>query len=305
MIDWLVYWFMLPACIAIVSLAMMLGIDGTAILTPAVILVFPALSVPIVSPAAAVAAGLFTEFFGFLSGMIGYNKEGLIDYKVGLRLSAFAVPVIVVASLLAQFSPALVLKLVFGVLMVGLAAYLLLTSKSTVRNAHLEATPATADAFPRIRESPEETVIRTKNGREYRYKVCDRTRGEAVCAIGSAFEGMISVGLGELLMPDLVRRCKVPVAVSAATSVFVMAVAVFAGSVTGIASLGVRGGASAIPWNLLLFTIPGAIIGGQLGAKAQGVLSSLTMERLIVAIFSIIGASFLYVSAVGLLGVGS
>ena len=302
MIDWFVYWFMLPACIAIVSLAMMLGIDGTAILTPVVILVFPILSIPTISPAAAVAAGLFTEFFGFVSGVIGYDREGLIDYKVGLRLSAFAVPVIVVASLLAQFSPAQGLKLVFGVLMVGLAAYLLLTSRSTVRNAHLEKTPASADAFPRIRESPEETVIRAKNGREYHYKVCDRTRGEAICAIGSAFEGMISVGLGELLMPDLVRRCKVPLAVSAATSVFVMAVAVFAGSATGIASLAIRGGASAIPWNLLLFTTPGAIIGGQVGSKAQGVLSSLTMERLIVAIFSVIGASFLYVSAVGLMG---
>jgi len=75
-IDWFVYWFMLPACIAIVSLAMMLGIDGTAILTPAVILVFPILSVPTISPAAAVAAGLLTEFFGFVSGVIGYDREG-------------------------------------------------------------------------------------------------------------------------------------------------------------------------------------------------------------------------------------
>jgi uncharacterized protein len=302
LIEWLIYWFMFPACIGIVSLAMMLGIDGTAILTPAVILLFPLLSVPAVPAGAAVAAGLFTEFFGFLSGVVGYNRAGLVDYKVGIRLSMVAIPTIAVASVLAQFSPALALKLVFGVLMVGLSAYLLLTSKSTVRNPLLEAVPPEAASIPRVRESLEETVIRAKDGREYRYNVCDKRTGELVCAIGSALEGMISVGLGELVMPDLIRRCKVPVSVSAATSVFVMTVAVLAGSATGIASLALKGGVSAIPLNLLLFTIPGAVIGGQIGSKAQGRLSSLTMERLIVAIFAVVGVSFFYVSAVGILG---
>lgn len=300
MIGWLIYWFMFPACIGIVSLAMMLGIDGTAILTPAVILIFPLLAVPSVSPAAAVTVGLFTEFFGFLSGLAGYMKEGLVDVKIGLRLARFAVPTIVVSSLLAQFSPALFLKLAFGILMIGLAVYLVATAKSTVRNAMLESPPPSVDRIPRKNESSEETVIRTRGGREYRYKVCDKRRGELVCAVGSAFEGMISVGLGELVMPDLVRRCKIPITVSAATSVFVMTLGVFAGSVTGIASLVVRGGTYAVPWNLLVFTIPGAVIGGQIGSKAQGALSSVTIERLIVVIFTIIGVSFLYVSAVGL-----
>ncbi|MBI3023788.1 MAG: hypothetical protein HYY68_08740 [Thaumarchaeota archaeon] len=39
---------------------------------------------------------------------------------------------------------------------------------------------------------------------------------------------------GELEMPNLVKRCKIPVAVSAATSVFVIAIAVLSGSVTAI-----------------------------------------------------------------------
>lgn len=41
MIDWFVYWFMLPACILIASAAMLTGISGTAMLTPFLILVFP------------------------------------------------------------------------------------------------------------------------------------------------------------------------------------------------------------------------------------------------------------------------
>jgi uncharacterized membrane protein YfcA len=197
-IEWFVYWFMLPACIAIVAFAMMLGIDDTAILTPGVILIFPLLSVPTVSPAQAVTVGMFTEFFGFLSGVLGYNKERLIDYKIGLRLSVFAVPVIVASLLLAQFSPALFLKLAFGILMLGLSVYLAATAKTTVRNASLKSLPSSAESIPRRKELSDETVIRTKGGNEYRYKVCDRTKGELVCAVGSAFEGMISVGLGNL-----------------------------------------------------------------------------------------------------------
>ena len=100
----------------------------------------------------------------------------------------------------------------------------------------------------------------------------------------------------------MVRRCTIPISVSAATSVFMMAVAVFAGSVTGMLSLAARGGASSLPWNPHSSPFREHLVGGQVGSRAQGVLSSLTMERLIVIIFAIIGVSFVYVSATGLVG---
>src|SRR6266851_4942639 len=70
-IDWFVYWFMFPACILIASVAMLTGISGTAMLTPFLILVFPVLSVPTLTPGQAVGMALFTEFFGFASGAEG------------------------------------------------------------------------------------------------------------------------------------------------------------------------------------------------------------------------------------------
>ncbi|MDH2900620.1 MAG: hypothetical protein PXY39_06580, partial [archaeon] len=88
MIYWLVYWFMFPMCIGIVAFAMLLGIDGTAIFTPFMILLFPILRVPFISPAVAVAVGLTTEFFGFLSGLAGYRGKHLSDFKIGWQLVA-------------------------------------------------------------------------------------------------------------------------------------------------------------------------------------------------------------------------
>ncbi len=115
-------------------------------------------------------------------------------------------------------------------------------------------------------------------------------------------EGLVSVGLGELEMPNLVKRCKIPVAVSAATSVFVIAIAVLSGSVTSVAVLIQKGGLSAVPWNLVLYTIPGAVLGGQLGSRFQGKISSERSERLIAILFVVVGVAFLYTSAPRVLG---
>ncbi len=296
MIDWLVYWFMFPACILIATVAMLTGISGTAMLTPFLILAFPLLGVPTLTPAQAVGMALFTEFFGFASGFLGYHFARLTDYKTGWRLVMIAVPTIIVFSLLSQYVSSLLLRTVYGIMMIALSAYLFLTAPGNVRNMLLSVLPNATERIPRKNETEKERVILTKQGREYRYKVCDPGRGYLITAVGAAMEGLVSVGLGELEMPNLVKRCKIPVAVSAATSVFVIAVAVLSGSITAILTLLLKDGASAIPWNLVLYTIPGAVIGGQLGSRFQGRISSEHAERLISGLFMMVGLAFLYTS---------
>jgi uncharacterized protein len=293
LIDWSVYWFMLPACVAIASAAMLTGISGTAMLTPFIILVFPILRVPVLTPAQAVGMALLTEFFGFISGVIGYHRRALIDLATGKRLIVVAVPVIIGFSLVSQLVSSTVLRSAYGAMMVVLAVYLVLTAQSSVRNRDLPRPPAAVDQIPRRAEGREERVIRTRDGAEYRYRVCDQRAGYALTAVGAAMEGLVSVGLGELEMPNLVRRCKVPIAVSAATSVFVIAVTVFAGSVTAVATLIANGGLGHVPWNLVLYTVPGAVIGGQLGSRYQGEFSSPRMEWFIAGLFVVVGIAFL------------
>jgi uncharacterized membrane protein YfcA len=301
-IDWFVYWFMFPACILIASVAMLTGISGTAMLTPFLILVFPILSVHILTPGQAVGMALFTEFFGFASGVVGYQRAHLIDYKTGWKLVRVAVPTMIVFSLLSQLVSSDVLRVAYGVMMLGLSAYLFLTATGNVRNRNLEVLPEAAERIPRKREAALERVVTAQDGKEYRYKICDQRRGYLITCAGAAMEGLVSVGLGELEMPNLVKRCKIPVAVSAATSVFVIAVAVLSGSITSVAVLIQKGGLGAVPWNLVLYTIPGAVLGGQLGSRFQGRISSAYSERLIAILFVVVGIAFLYTSAPRLLG---
>ncbi len=293
MIDWFVYWFMFPACIVIASIAMLTGISGTAMLTPFLILVFPVIGVPVLTPAQAVGMALFTEFFGFVSGWLGYNKVGLIDYKTGWKLARVGIPVIIVFSLLSHYVPSILLKGVYGLMMIALASYLSLTAIATVRNRDLKKLRGEVERIPRVAEVPQERIVKTRTGIEYRYKICDENRGYLVTTAGCAMEGLVSVGLGELLMPNLVKRCKIPVAVSAATSVFVIAVTVLSGSVTAILALLQQGGVDAVPWSLVAYTVPGAVIGGQLGSRFQGRISDAMTERIIATLFAVVGVAFL------------
>lgn len=293
MIEWFVYWFMFPACILIASTAMLTGISGTAMLTPFLILVFPIIGVPILSPAQAVGMALFTEFFGFVSGWVGYSRAGLIDYKTGWKLAKVGVPVIIIASLASHYVPSILLKGVYGAMMIVLSTYLTLTAISNVRNRELKKLPEAVERIPRRAEAPIESVVFSRKGTEYRYRVCDQNRGYVITTAGCAMEGLVSVGLGELLMPNLVKRCKIPVAVSAATSVFVVAITVLSGSVTAILALLQQGGVDAVPWGLVAYTGPGAVIGGQLGSRFQGRLSAAMTERIIAILFAVVGVAFL------------
>jgi uncharacterized protein len=157
----------------------------------------------------------------------------------------------------------------------------------------LKEMPWSVERIPRVAEMPVERVIKTRSGKEYRFKVCDENRGYLITTAGCAMEGLVSVGLGELLMPNLVKRCKIPVAISAATSVFVIAVTVLTGSITSILVLLRQGGVDAVPWGLVIYTVPGAVIGGQLGSRFQGKISSETSERLIATLFAVVGLAFL------------
>jgi uncharacterized membrane protein YfcA len=84
---------------------------------------------------------LFTEFFGFASGVIGYQRARLIDYKTGWKLVTVAVPTMIVFSLLSQLVSSDVLRVAYGVMMLGLSAYRFVTAAGNVRNRTLEVLP--------------------------------------------------------------------------------------------------------------------------------------------------------------------
>jgi len=147
---------MFPACIVIASIAMMSGISGAAMLSPAIILGFPLIGVPELAPAAAIGMSLFTEFFGFGSGVVGYVRRGLVDFKTYRALVWVAVPVAALAGFASQEIHPDLLKAVYGVMMFPLALVL-------YRQADEELRPGSKDPKPRYApvtdEDPELTCV--------------------------------------------------------------------------------------------------------------------------------------------------
>ncbi len=295
--DWVMYWFMFPGCIAIAMIAMLSGISGAAMLTPVMILGFPFLQVGILSPAEAVGMALLTEFFGFASGVVGYYRRRLIDFKAAKMLVWVAIPASITGALLSHTIDPIYLRMAYGGFMMVIATLLLRHARESVRNPTATA-PKTS--VGRIRQVTDETIIKASDGTEYRYKICDVRSGRLYTGFGAVMAGLISTGIGEVVMPQLVRRCKIPVAVAAATSVFVVAVTVLSGSITHMATQIFEEGFASTPWNLVVYTVPGALIGGQIGAKYQGKVSSEKMERSIAVLFYIIAILFLISAGKGI-----
>ena len=52
----------------------------------------------------------------------------------------------------------------------------------------------------------------------------------------------------------------------------------------------------AIPWTLLLWDIPGVLIGGQIGPRLQGKIKQVTMQRAIGSLFFVLSVAMGYVA---------
>ncbi|MEE9195673.1 MAG: sulfite exporter TauE/SafE family protein [Alphaproteobacteria bacterium] len=284
--DPTLYWFMFPVAIAISTTAILSGIGGGALFTPVFLIVFPLLGAEytMASAVTAIGAALLTQTFGFASGFIGYQRKGLIDYKSALPFIAVAVPIAILGALLSQSADANLLKGTYAVLMAILSVILLR------RPSSVEGTPTISDEAGSAEaggaHKPRE--LKARDGTTYRYTAPRQGLGAAATGVGAFLTGMVSVGIGEVIMGQLVKRHRVPLPVAAATSVLIVIATVTAASFTQVMALIAEGGVEAVPWNLVMYTIPGVIIGGQIGPRAQGKVSEATMVRAIALLFALI-----------------
>ena len=290
--DWTLYWFMFPIAMCVATTAMLSGIGGAAMFAPIFMIIFPILGpeYQFENMAAAIGVALLTEVFGFSSGFIGYYRKRLIDYKSAVPFILIGVPVgIVGAILLTTFKEfEETLRGIYGLLMLILSLVLIRPNKNDQAGGEVKGA---ADGTKRTIIS-----ITARDGSTYTYNKPQQGVGAVATGFGGFLTGLLGVGIGEVVMPQLAKRNGVPIPVAAATSVFVVIVVVAAASFTQISFLVAQGGMRAIPWNVVIYTIPAVIIGGQIGPRLQGKISQHAMERSIGYLFLIIGISMSYIA---------
>lgn len=271
------YWYMLPVSILVATTAMASGVEGATFFAPIFIL---ALKLP---PEVAIGVGLITEVFGFASGLFAYARKQLIDYQLGLRLLLVTVPVALLGTWLAIGIPAEILKTILGV---GLFAVALSFLRAP---DHGDMALIDDDIRAKDGAGQGETCLVAANGEEIWYTVCNKNEGRLISGIGALFMGMISTGLGEMNGYFLLQRCRVPSKVAVATSVLIVAVTALVASVGHLYSF-LQQGPEVLNtvYSLIIFTIPGVIIGGQLGSAVSNCISQNVLMRGLGVLFVIV-----------------
>ena len=249
------YWYLFPVAILIAFIANGAGIGGATFFSPLFILVLG------LEPQVAIGAALITEVFGFASGVTAHMRARTIDWSIARALAVFSVPAAIVGALLAGVLPADLLKLLlgFGLLAVAFAF---------IRHHDVEEQAVAIARGDGVAQPSLHRQVVTRDGETIDYELCRHNEGRWGAALGGLSVGLISTGLGELNDYTLVMRCRVPTRVAVATSVVVVAVTALAASVTHLGGF-ISGGGSTLDTvlSIVIFAVPGVIIGGQLGPQ--------------------------------------
>ncbi|MFH2113962.1 MAG: sulfite exporter TauE/SafE family protein, partial [Spirochaetota bacterium] len=141
------------------------------------------------------------------------------------------------------------------------------------------------------------TTLVTAEGESISYTVCNKREGRLIAGIGGLFMGMISTGLGEMNGYFLLQRCKVPSKVSVATSVFVISITALLSSAGHFVRFATGGGDDlATVLSIVMFTAPGVIIGGQIGARIASRIPQRNLELSLAVLFILVAGLTLYQS---------
>ncbi|MCA1751317.1 MAG: sulfite exporter TauE/SafE family protein [Flavobacteriales bacterium] len=276
------FWYLFPVSILIATVAMGSGIGGAVFFSPLFMLALK------LDPRIAIGAALVTELFGFSSGLIAYYKARLIDFNLAKNLLIFSVPAALIGTYYSDAVHPDILKSIFAVGLVFIGSQLFNAWRKEEREKH--------EAIRQKEfEGNYESKLTDASGKVYRYTICNKNMGRSFAAVGGVFVGMISVGLAELQEYHLVARCKVPTPVAVATSVFTVVITVLVASAGHFYEFAKEGGEVLNQViNIVLFTIPGVVIGGQIGPKLQKVLPEDKVKAGISIIFIALGFFMLY-----------
>ena len=209
--------------------------------------------VPAGLPAEAFNVALLTECFGFTSGLIGYTNRGLVDWRVSWPFIAVGVPAGVAGGLSVTSAEPDALRLGYGAMMAMLGTYLA-APRDEGSACETEDVDATTEECLTLTDDDGETYA-------YRAPAMDAAAIVAT-AMGGALTGLLSVGIGESVMPQLTRRgdARIPLAVAAGTSVsVVIVVALAAAAAQASVVYGGETPAVALPPLNLCYTVGGDV----------------------------------------------
>ncbi len=223
----------------------LVGAGGGFLLVPLLALLEPRLR-----PEAITAVSLAVVAFNASSGAFAYGRQLRIDYRSGIPFALATLPGSVAGVLLVRFVSRDVFDLIFAVLLIALAVFVVVSHEDDP-----EPSPEGGGWGHVLRE------LEDASGAQHRYRV-NMPLGVGLSALVGLLSSFLGIGGGVIHVPALVGLLRFPTHIATATSHFVLAIMATVGTITHIASGDLDG--------LALQTIVlgvGAVAGAQIGAR--------------------------------------
>ncbi len=245
------------------------GIGGGVVLLPLLMMLFPQ-----AEPGALTAISLAVVLFNALSGAAAYARQRRIDYRNGIIFAAATIPATVLGVWVVGFVSVKLFSVLFAVLLLGIAVFMLLRSQA----GKLDAVPVGGRDACRIVDSRGEVFTYAPN----------RRLGVVFSLIVGFLAGLLGIGGGVLHVPLMIYALCFPVHIATATSHFILVFTALSGVLSHLA----MGNYQQI-WTVVLWLALGIIPGSQFGAWLSRRIHGTLIVRLLALALVLLGVRLL------------
>jgi uncharacterized membrane protein YfcA len=259
--------------LAIGAYGTIIGLGGGFILVPVLLVVYPDYE-----PEEVTSISLAVVFANSTSGSIAYARQGRIDYLTGAIFAASSAPGVVAGVFLVSVVPQRLFTLLFGLLLLGLAAVSFRGPPRAIR------TPLTGPGV--LRRSivmPEGTYV-------FAYRVW---QGALISLGVGLISSTFGIGGGAIHVPAMIMIMHFPVQFAVATSQFILVF--MTGGATVIHAL--SGTLEGDALYRALAVGAGAVPGAQIGARIAGRIKGRTQLLLLAVALAFLSARLLVKAA--------
>lgn len=264
---------LVPLGFAVGAYGTLVGAGGGFVLVPVLLIIYPQ-----EKPASITSISLAVVFFNAISGSAAYARLRRIDYRTGAVFAAASLPGAVGGAYLVGVVPRDVFDIIFGVVLLSIAAY---TLWSVGRTQTMRAPLTGRFIVRRVMPGDEE-------GAEYRYSF-NMLHGTIFSAAIGFFSSLLGIGGGVISVPMMITVLRFPVHIAVATSQFVLAFMSAEGSAVHL----LNGDLAGVNVMRALLIAAGAIPGAQVGALLSRRFQGPVIARLLVIALFIVGVRLL------------
>ncbi|NNG00776.1 MAG: sulfite exporter TauE/SafE family protein [Desulfobacteraceae bacterium] len=245
-------WLSFPVGIIIATVVSSVGIGGGILWMPFFLIILK------MRPETAVLTSLMIQTAGMGSGSVAYLIKKRVDIPLATLWLVVTIPGIAIGAILVQTISSMHLELVLGAITL-MTAFLFVSANQKY----------------------------TDRGKD---RVAVRTAAPYCWTVGffAVGSGMLSVSIGEWLIPIMRGKMTMRMHVAVATSIFT----IFGTCIVGVSTHLMLGGNPYVP--AVLWGVPGVIIGGQIGPRIAEKINERWLKDIFIFMLTLIGIHLIY-----------